>query len=157
MQTSAGDATASAAYSPVDSVLTALMTIGRLLRQRISTDNLDPGTFWLLKSLATQGSMRVTELAGCANLDTSTVSRHVSQLDRAGLIERTPDPADRRAQRVELTSSGRQRLAASLALRHALLTKSMEGWDLEDIAQLDRLLARFVGDIESLNQHLENA
>ena len=50
--------------------------------------------------------MRVTDLAGCANLDTSTVSRHVAQLQRTGLIERTPDPDDRRAQRVELTAAG---------------------------------------------------
>jgi DNA-binding MarR family transcriptional regulator len=138
-------------------VASALMTIGRLLRQRIHTDNLDPGTFWLLKSLASQGSMRVTELAGCANLDTSTVSRHVAQLQRAGLIERTRDPDDGRAQRVELTGSGRQRLADALAKRHALLSKSLEAWDEEDIIQLERLLARFVDDIENLGPDLENA
>jgi DNA-binding MarR family transcriptional regulator len=157
MQPSGSDTTAALRPASVDAVLGALMTIGRILRQRISSDSLEPGTFWLLKSLASQGSMRVTDLAGCAHLDTSTVSRHVAQLQRAGLIERTRDPADGRAQRVELTPSGRHQLTESLALRHALLTKSMQHWDIEDIAELDRLLARFVGDLNNLNQDLENA
>jgi DNA-binding MarR family transcriptional regulator len=157
MQISVAGATYVETHSPVDSVLSAFMSIGRLMRQRIHTDDLEPGTFWLLKNLAAQGSMRVTDLAACTNLDTSTVSRHVTQLQRLGLIERTPDPDDGRAQRVELSHLGREQLNNSLVRRRALLTKSLSRWNLEDIAQLDRLLARFVNDIENLNTNLENA
>ncbi|MCW2809955.1 MAG: putative MarR family transcriptional regulator [Friedmanniella sp.] len=145
-------------HSPaVDSVLDALMSIGRLMRHRVQGDHLDPGTFWLLKTLLGSGSLRVTELAGCANLDTSTVSRHVTQLDRAGLIHRTPDPQDGRAQRVELSEHGRAELQSALTQRRALLTRSLEGWDDADVEQLDVLLARFVGNIESLTAELEQA
>ena len=65
------------APTPVDSVLLALMSIGRLMRQRVDGDTLDPGSTWLLKNLHSRGSMRISELAGCVNLDASTVSRHV--------------------------------------------------------------------------------
>ncbi len=135
----------------------AMMRFGRVMRHRIPGDTLEQGTFWLLKSLATDGAMRVTDLAGCTNLDTSTVSRHVTQLERAGLIERTPDPDDRRAQLVTLSAEGRTHLEAGFRRRRELLTRSLEGWEPTDVAQLDRLLARFVGDIESLNADLEQA
>ena len=142
--------------SPEESVLYTLMSIGRLMRQRLYSDDMDPATFWLLKALAKHDALRVTELAALANLDASTVSRHVQQLHRSGLIDRTPDPDDRRAQQVALSSGGRERLNEGLARRRALLGKSFEGWDHDDIQALDTLLARFVGDLEH-NTELEHA
>ena len=76
----------------VQSVLHALMSVGRLIRQRGQAETLDPGAFWLLKTVSMNGSMRVTDLASSANLDTSTVSRHVAQLHKVGWIERTSGP-----------------------------------------------------------------
>jgi len=140
----------------VDSVLTAIMSTGRLMRQRVDGDDLEPGTFWLLKTLAAQ-PMRVTELAGCMNLDTSTVSRHIAQLDRAGLVVRTPDPDDGRAHRVELSSQGRRRLDDAFGRRRALLGRGLRDWAPDDLAHLDRLLGRFVGDVENFTTDLEQA
>jgi DNA-binding MarR family transcriptional regulator len=168
MQSTVGDAAVDAATgedsrdstpesSAVDSVMHALMSIGRLMSQRASGSALEPGTFWLLKTLAKQDSMRVTDLAGCANLDTSTVSRHVTQLHRAGLIDRTPDPDDGRAQRVGLSAEGRRTLQNAMDQRRAVLRRSFEGWDADDIQHLDRLLARFVSSIDNQNADLEQA
>ncbi len=148
----AGSAVQNAAL--VDSVLMALMSVGRLMRQRVEGDDLEPATFWLLKTLSVR-PMRVTELASSTNLDTSTVSRHVAQLDRAGLIERTPDPDDRRAHRVELSLQGRSRLDDAFCHRRALLSRGLRDWDTDDVAYLDRLLSRFVGDVENLTTDLE--
>jgi DNA-binding MarR family transcriptional regulator len=142
--------------SPEESVLHALMTIGRLMRQRVQGDEMEPGTFWLLKGLAAHDALRVTELAALANLDASTVSRHVQQLHRVGLIDRTPDPDDGRAQRVALSSRGRSLLHDGLARRRALLGKSFDGWNRTEIETLDTLLARLVGDLEN-NTELEKA
>lgn len=142
--------------SPVDGVLHALMSIGRQLRQPVTGDTLESGNFWLLKNLHTNGSMRVTDLAGCANLDISTVSRHVAQLQRAGLIERTPDPDDRRAQRVVLTQVGEDTLRTAYERRRALLRQGMADWAATDIKQLGDLLSRFVTNIETL-RNLEHA
>jgi DNA-binding MarR family transcriptional regulator len=135
----------------------ALLGIGRLIRQRGQGETLDTGSFWLLKTLSASGPLRVTDLALCANLDTSTVSRHVAQLHSAGLIERTPDPVDGRAQRVKLSDAGAARIETALHARRALLEKSLESWDPRDLDQLDRLLTRFAADVEALTQTMERA
>src|SRR4029450_13686475 len=101
MQVSAESPTSSRAAS-VESLMHALLGVGRLMRQRGQGETLDTGSFWLLKTLSESGPLRVTDLAASAILDASTVSRHVAQLHGAGLIERTPDPIDGRAQRVRL-------------------------------------------------------
>ena len=135
----------------VDSVLSTTMAIGRLMRQRLAGDQLEPATYWVLKNLL-PGSVRITALAASTQLDTSTVSRHVTQLEQAGLVERSQDPDDRRAQRVGLTEEGRTQLAASTARRREVLTHSLDDWDDADLADLERLLDRFVTSIESRNR-----
>jgi DNA-binding MarR family transcriptional regulator len=139
----------------VDSLMDALLSIGRLMRQRTQGETSDTGSFWLLKTLATSGPQRVTDLAACAGLDVSTVSRHVAQLNSAGLIERAPDPADGRAQRVKLSAAGTERFDAALSTRRALLERCLESWDPRELEQLARLLTRFAADVEALTQSME--
>jgi DNA-binding MarR family transcriptional regulator len=151
MQQTAAHQDEEASVSPtlvVDSVLHTTMAIGRLLRQRLAGDQMEPATYWVLKNLA-RGSTRITALAASTQLDTSTVSRHVTQLEQAGLVERSQDPDDGRAQRIGLTDEGRTQLAASTARRREVLTTSLDGWDPTDLADLDRLLSRLVAGIES--------
>ena len=81
------------------------MGVGRRFRRRRPATTVDPGSFWLLRSLLGHEPVRPTDLAASMGLDISTVSRHLAQLHRAGLVERTPDPDDRRAQRVQLSPS----------------------------------------------------
>lgn len=150
MQAMPSDAAAitDAATQVVDSVLHTAMTIGRVMRQRLPGDQLEPATYWVLKNLLAS-SMRITALAASTQLDTSTVSRHVTQLEQAGLVERGPDPDDGRAQRIALTEEGRTQVEASTARRREVLTESLEGWDPGDLALLERLLGRLVAGVES--------
>jgi len=151
------ESSSSSRTATVNSLINALMSVGRLMKQRGQGETLDTGSFWLLKSLATSGPQRVTDLAACAGLDASTVSRHVAQLHSAGLIERTPDPADGRAQRVELSAAGIARIDTALSSRRALLEKCLKSWALRDLEELDRLLTRFATDVEALTQTMEKA
>jgi DNA-binding MarR family transcriptional regulator len=148
---------ASSRTASVNSLMHALLGVGRLMRQRGQGETLDTGSFWLLKTLAASGPQRVTDLAICTGLDASTVSRHVTQLHSAGLIERAPDPADGRAQRVKVSAAGLARIDAALGTRRALLEKCLQSWDPRDLAELDRLLTRFATDVEALSQTMEKA
>ena len=132
----------------------ALLGMGRLMRQRSQGETLDTGSFWLLRTLAASGPLRVTDLAVCASLDASTVSRHVAQLHGAGLIERAPDPVDGRAQRVKLSAAG---AAIANALKVVSSTARLESWNPHDLAELDRLLTRLAADVDALTQTMEKA
>ena len=156
MQVSGQSPTATRTAS-VESLIHALLSISRLMRQRRQGETLDTGSFWLLKTLAASGPLRVTDLAACTNLDPSTVSRHVAQLDGAGLIERTPDPVDGRAHRVKVSAPGAEKIEAALRSRRALLERCLESWEARDLEELDRLLTRFAADVEALTQNVERA
>ena len=130
-------------------MLTALMTVGRLMRQRQGDDTVDPGTFWLLKTIAHRGPLRITELASSTQLDTSTVSRHVAQLERNGLVERTPDPADGRAQLVGISGTGREQLEEAFQRRRQILENTLADWASEDVSEFERLLGKFVRGIDT--------
>ncbi|CAA9377255.1 MAG: hypothetical protein AVDCRST_MAG75-650 [uncultured Propionibacteriaceae bacterium] len=155
MQPTSDGSTSAAAGTPEESVLSSLVSLGRLMRQRFSGDRVDLGTYALLKVLQCRGAMRVTDLASFANLDTSTVSRHVQQLHKLGLIERSAHPDDGRAQQVGLTEEGRRLLAESIARRHDLLSQTLQHWDPDEVETLHKLLARFVADIEHITAEPE--
>lgn len=136
--------------------MASLLGIGRFMRQRLANDTMDPGTFFLLKQIQSGRSMRPTEVAACAGLDVSTVSRHLTQLHGQGLLERNPDPEDGRAQRVTLSALGADQLNHAASRRHALLGRTLEGWEAADVEHFDRLLGRFLSDLEQLNAELES-
>jgi DNA-binding MarR family transcriptional regulator len=68
----------------------------------------------LFISRAREGSMRVGDLARALRITVGGTSKLVDRIERAGLIAREPDPADRRASRVALTAAGKRKLAAAL-------------------------------------------
>src|SRR5688500_17905747 len=105
-----------------DAVMGTLMTLGRRMRQRMPEDTLDFSVVPVLKVLGTCGAMRLSALAEALELDASTVSRHVKQLEDRGFLGRTSDPEDGRASRIEVTAAGRDALLDHISRRKALLT-----------------------------------
>ena len=65
-------------------------------------------------SRARANSMRVGDLARELRITVGGTSKLVDRIERAGLIAREPDPDDRRASRVALTTAGKRKLTAAL-------------------------------------------
>jgi DNA-binding MarR family transcriptional regulator len=139
------------ASTPEEAVIMLLMQAGRRLRTRHPEDQFDPSTFPLAKQLMQHDAMRVSDLAAKVELDASTVSRQIKQLEDKGIIERAPDPADGRASLVRLTESGRECLQAAFRRRFERIKASLEPWSDEDRATLQRLLVRLAGDLAEAN------
>jgi len=57
--------------------------------------------------------LRMTDLAGAVLLTKSGLTSLVDRMEAADLIERRPDPRDRRATRIHLTSAGEEKLAVA--------------------------------------------
>lgn len=67
----------------------------------------------LVTNAAPDRRLRMTELGRQAVVSRERVSRVVAELERAGLIERQPNPDDRRSSYAVITTEGRRRLRAA--------------------------------------------
>ncbi|CAL2066233.1 HTH marR-type domain-containing protein [Streptomyces murinus] len=101
----------------------------------------------LLARLVTCGRRRATDLAADVFLDLSTVSRQVRSLVDRGLVERHPDPEDRRGSLLSATEAGRAAYQSAVRRREAELTRLLEPWPAEDRTLLTRLLKRLNDDL----------
>jgi DNA-binding MarR family transcriptional regulator len=89
----------------------------------------------------------LTGLAAALDLDTSTLSRTVDGLVKTGWVERTQDPADRRAVRLTLTSAGRKKVAAIDAMcdrYYQALFDDMSDGDRKCVGRAIKLLAELM-------------
>jgi DNA-binding MarR family transcriptional regulator len=106
----------------------------------------------LLARLVMDGDRRATDLAADVFLDLSTVSRQVRSLVERGLVERRPDPDDRRGSLLSATDAGRDAFQQYREMRDAQLAALLEPWPGEDRYQLIRLMARLNDDLVDQQQ-----
>ena len=95
-----------------------------------------------LFELGTNGPMRLVRLAELLAVTAPTASRAVDVLEANHLVERHPDPEDRRAQRIALTDDGRTRFDERQELARTAFEPAVRGLSRDERAQLRTLLAR---------------
>jgi DNA-binding MarR family transcriptional regulator len=122
--------------------------LGRLKAQAGTRNGLEWSSYVLLFHLVSEGPMRSSVLAERVAADPSTVSRQAATLVELGLVERRPDPADRRAVQLAATDHGTQLFRRVREDRDATLEAVLADWSDADVEQLTELLARFTTDLE---------
>jgi DNA-binding MarR family transcriptional regulator len=81
----------------------------------------------LFISRAPRGRMRVGDLAQALRVTVGGTSKLVDRIENAGLIERAPDPDDRRASRLALTTAGKRRLTGAVKVYEAEAGSLLDG------------------------------
>lgn len=120
----------------------------RLARRQMSGQrHLEKLSLHVLGRLEAEGPMRPSALAHLVRLDLSTVSRHISGLEAAGLLVRAPDPGDRRACLVGTTPAGTAAMVAQRERRSRTMNRVLADWSPAERADLVRLLARLNADV----------
>ena len=105
----------------------------------------------VLMALLERGPQRVGEIAQSLGTDPSTVSRQVTALVEAGLVERRAHPDDGRAHLLAATESGTHRCVAGRRHRVEAVAAVMADWPAEDRSRLAALLSRFADDMQENN------
>jgi DNA-binding MarR family transcriptional regulator len=101
------------------------------------------------------GPQRISDLAGCAHADVSTVSRQVTHLVHHGLLAKVADPDDGRAHRVSLTDDGRTVIDRTIAGRGEWLAAIMADWSDADARDFLHQLNRFADSLETAKVRFE--
>jgi len=86
--------------------------------------------------------LRQVELAEMLDVEPISLSRIVDRLEEAGLVERVPDPADRRAWRLQVTAKAEPLVAKLKALGLQLVDEAFEGIEREELERVRGVLAR---------------
>jgi DNA-binding MarR family transcriptional regulator len=122
-----------------------LLRRARAISTRLAAElhpDLDGAAYGLLALLQDAGPLRASDLVTRLGLDKSTVSRQVATLVELGLVDRTADPVDGRAQVLTPSAEGSARLERIRAARRARWEADMSDWPADDVARLADLLGR---------------
>ena len=87
----------------------------------------------VLFKLTRYPGLRQIELADMLDIEPITLSRIVDRLEEAGLVERSADPADRRAWRLHVTAKAQPLVAKLGALADEMVAEAFAGIDPEQI------------------------
>jgi len=119
---------------------TAIVRTARRLRQEAAaeTTGLTPTSVAALATIERHGPMTPSEIAKVERVKRPTVTRTLGCLEREGLIDRTPDPADGRSALVSVNGSGRERLRWLRSRKNAYLARRMRDLSPEEVDTLER-------------------
>ncbi len=125
----------------------ALARSARRLRQEAGT-GLSPSLTAALATVERCGPLTPSELADAERVRRPTVTRMLGHLADAGLISRTPDPADGRSTLVAVTPAGAALLAEGRTRKDAFLSERLDGLSSADRETLARAAAILEGLLE---------
>ncbi len=125
--------------------------LNQAFRRRIHDTGLTPDQFTLLRwvhecaalspELGSTHAPTQSELTALMASDANTIASLLKRMEGTGLVTRTPDPSDRRANRIRLTPKGRRTYEkareVAVALQAEVLTALPDGEREQFLAQLD--------------------
>jgi DNA-binding MarR family transcriptional regulator len=125
----------------------ALLGVMRILHDHTarcaSELGLTPAQAVALLHLQQHGAQPMRELASEQHCDPSNITGIADRLEARGLVERRPDPGDRRVKLLVLTAEG-QTTATELGSRAISQVPGLSGLGPEELAELHRLLLQIL-------------
>jgi MarR family transcriptional regulator for hemolysin len=92
------------------------------------------------------GSQR--DLARFARIEQPSMAQMLARMERDGLVQRVPDPDDRRSSQISLTEAARTRLPDACAVLFEGNREALRGFSKEEAAQLGALLTRLIANLD---------
>jgi DNA-binding MarR family transcriptional regulator len=136
-----------------DNLAEAFWAVARRLRHRtrvaLEPWDLSPSLARALSVLARHGDLRLSALAEKLRIVPRSATEVVDDLQRLGLVERRPDPADRRAVLVALTAAGERTSRAIQEARQAEGARFFAALDEADRVDLARVLGKLRDDSDA--------
>lgn len=120
----------------LDDLTTAIEDFTTIFIRLPSVRRFNFSTLSVLHTLARRGPLRLTDLVATEQLKQPALTSLVAKLERDGLVSRAPDPSDRRAILLSLTTDGLAIVASRRASRVERLAALVNQLSAEDRALL---------------------
>jgi MarR family transcriptional regulator for hemolysin len=101
----------------------------------------------VLATLKSLGPMTQTEMARLIQIEQPTMAQLLTRMERDGLIQRTPDPKDRRSSLVSLTPTALKVLPQARKILDEGSKIAFQGFTDREMATLSRLMKRVVDNM----------
>lgn len=108
------------------------------------------GQMPVLGSLKGGKALSQAELARIAQVEQPSMAQLLNRMERDGLVERVPDPEDKRSRLISLTAGAVKRMPEAKALMEAHVQDALAGFSPEELAELSRLLGRLNDNIDRM-------
>ena len=118
----------------------ALLRLSRQLRQETEQLGITSRQVTLLWLVRNNPGMSLRELAAEERISAPALSGYVDRLEKAGLVDRVRDEADRRRVGLALTEEGDRLLKRVRARRTTWLAERMRGLDDDELEALERAI-----------------
>jgi DNA-binding MarR family transcriptional regulator len=121
------------------------------LAEGIAPHGLQPGWFDLLAALRRSGrpyELNPTRLMETTMLSSGGMTKRLDRMDEAGLVERRPDPADRRGTLVRLTRRGRAVIDKAVETHARNEERLLASLTRADRRDLDDLLRKLLAGLD---------
>lgn len=118
-----------------------LLQLARELRREVHPLGITGGQVSLLVQIKRRPQIGVRELAALERVSPAAMSGAVDRLERAGLIRRRTDAADRRRQGLTVSAAGDRVLRAVKRRRTAWLASKLERLSPEELEAVDAAIA----------------
>jgi DNA-binding MarR family transcriptional regulator len=121
------------------------------LSRGLSDYALQPGWFDLLAALRRAGrpyELNPTELMRTTMLSSGGMTKRLDRMSEAGLVERRPDPKDRRGTLVGLTKRGRTVVDDAIVTHLANESRLLQSLSATERRTLDRILRALLADLD---------
>jgi DNA-binding MarR family transcriptional regulator len=112
----------------------------RRLRQEAGAD-LSPSMISALASVDRHGPVTPSELAAHERVQRPSITRVLARLEELGLVERAPDPADRRSSLISVSTEGRTLLRRQRSRKDQFLARRLAELEPDEVATLERAAA----------------
>lgn len=104
----------------------------------------------LLANIQAHEGKRQVELAELMGIQPITLGRLVDQLVERGLVERRPDPKDRRAYLLFQTPAAKERVQNVASIRAQVVKHALRGVDESELQQIVGVLQRIIKNLDEL-------
>ena len=122
----------------------------RLSEARLKPLGFGVGHLPVLVALRDGRASTQRDLARFAKTEQPPMAQMLARMERDGLIQRTPDPADGRSSRVTMTESAAARLPSAIATLLQGNREALDGFSNGEAAQFVTLLTRVIENLDHI-------